>query len=207
MKTAVSVVNVVIAIAAGALVFLGYIFPGLFGDLRETLLQWAIIVAAFALLVGITNLLQAHWRKVATKQPKFGYSLVVVIALVATLLVVGLSGPTGSASLWLYNNIQLPVEISLLAVLSVVLLYAVIRLMRRRMTWYAGVFLVTVLLVLLGSAPVYIVGEVPLFSAIQSFISDILAVAGARGLLLGVALGTLAAGLRVLMGADRPYGG
>jgi hypothetical protein len=99
------------------------------------------------------------------------------------------------------------VEISLLAVLSVVLLYAVIRLMRRRMTWYAGVFLVTILLVLLGSAPVYIVGEVPLFSTIQSLISDILAVAGARGLLLGVALGTLAAGLRVLMGADRPYGG
>jgi len=33
------------------------------------------------------------------------------------------------------------------------------------------------------------------------------AIAGMRGLLLGVGLGTLAAGLRVLSGVDRPYGG
>jgi hypothetical protein len=31
--------------------------------------------------------------------------------------------------------------------------------------------------------------------------------AGARGILLGVALGTVATGLRILIGADRPYGG
>jgi hypothetical protein len=29
--------------------------------------------------------------------------------------------------------------------------------------------------------------------------------AGVRGILLGVALGTIATGLRVLMGAERPY--
>ena len=29
--------------------------------------------------------------------------------------------------------------------------------------------------------------------------------AGARGIMLGVALGTIAVGLRVLLGADRPY--
>ena len=30
---------------------------------------------------------------------------------------------------------------------------------------------------------------------------------GARGLLIGIALGTLLTGLRVLFGMDRPYGG
>jgi hypothetical protein len=34
-----------------------------------------------------------------------------------------------------------------------------------------------------------------------------LPVAGGRGILLGIALGSLVAGLRVLMGADRPYRG
>ena len=34
-----------------------------------------------------------------------------------------------------------------------------------------------------------------------------LPVAGARGILLGIALGSLTAGLRILMGADRPYSG
>jgi len=207
MKTIFSLVNVIIAIAAGALVFLGYVFPDLLGSVRVMLLQWAVILAAFALLVGIINLLQAHWHKVTTKQPKSVYSLVVLASLVVTLLVTGLSGPSGKWSLWIYNNLQVPIEISLLAVLAIVLVYVAVRLMRRRMTWYTGVFLVTVLLVLLSTAPLYLIGEVPLLNSLHSLISDILAVAGARGLLLGVALGTIAAGLRVLMGADRPYGG
>jgi hypothetical protein len=207
VKTAFSLVNVIIAIAAGALVFLGYVFPDLLGNIRATLLQWAIILAAFALLVGIMNLVQAHWKKVTTKQPKSVYSMVVLASLVITILVTGLSGPAGAWSLWIYNNLQVPVEISLLAVLAIVLVYVAVRLMRRRMTWYTGVFLVTVLLVLLSSAPLYIIGEVAVLNSLHTLIADVLAVAGARGLLLGVALGTIAAGLRVLMGADRPYGG
>ena len=34
-----------------------------------------------------------------------------------------------------------------------------------------------------------------------------LPVAGARGILLGIALGSLTTGLRVLLAADRPYSG
>lgn len=207
MKTASSIVNVVIAATAGALVFLGYVFPDFLGSARAMLLQWAVIVAGFALLVGIANLLQAHWHKVAAKQPKSGYSIVVLISLVVTLLVAGISGPTGSWSLWIYNNFQVPIEISLLAVLVIVLAYVVVRLIRRRMTWYTGVFLVTVLLLLLSSTPLYIIGEVPLLNSLHALIADILAVAGARGLILGVALGTIAAGLRIFIGSDRPYEG
>jgi DNA-binding beta-propeller fold protein YncE len=38
-------------------------------------------------------------------------------------------------------------------------------------------------------------------------IAQVLAGAGARGILLGMALGILTTGLRILFGADRPYGG
>ena len=38
------------------------------------------------------------------------------------------------------------------------------------------------------------------------WISQVPAVAGARGLLLGIALGAIATGLRVLLAIDRPYG-
>jgi len=40
---------------------------------------------------------------------------------------------------------------------------------------------------------------------IKDWILDVPALAGARGVLLGVALGTVATGLRVLLGIDRPY--
>ncbi len=36
---------------------------------------------------------------------------------------------------------------------------------------------------------------------------NLLPEAGARGILLGVALGSVTTGLRILMGVDRPYGG
>jgi hypothetical protein len=42
---------------------------------------------------------------------------------------------------------------------------------------------------------------------VRPIITQIFAAAGARGILLGVALGTLTTGLRVLFGADRLYGG
>jgi len=41
----------------------------------------------------------------------------------------------------------------------------------------------------------------------RPFIAQVMAGAGARGILLGMALGTLTTGLRILFGADRPYGG
>ena len=44
-------------------------------------------------------------------------------------------------------------------------------------------------------------------SHIRPFIVSVFSTSGARGILLGVALGTLLTGLRVLIGADRPYGG
>lgn len=207
MKTIFTVFNVLVAASAAVLVFLGYVFPDWLGGVRTVLLQWAVILAAFALLVGILNLAQTHWNKVKAHQPKSVYSAILLVALVGTLLVASLNGPAGQWSLWIYNHFQVPVEISLLAVLVIVLAYAAARLVQRRMTWYTGIFLATVVLVLLGSAPLYLIGEIPLLNSIRAFITDILAVAGARGLLLGVALGTIAAGLRVMIGADRPYGG
>jgi hypothetical protein len=42
---------------------------------------------------------------------------------------------------------------------------------------------------------------------IYPWVTQVLALGGARGILIGVALGALTTGLRVLFGVDRPYGG
>jgi hypothetical protein len=39
----------------------------------------------------------------------------------------------------------------------------------------------------------------------MQWINDYVVLAGARGLLIGVALGTLVASMRVLLGFDQPY--
>jgi hypothetical protein len=207
MKKILPITNALIAIVSGSIVLLGYFFPGLFGGIQSILIGWAIILAGFALLLGIFNLAMVHWKKVSGEGKGDINSIVLLVSLVLTMIIVGISGPAGSFSLWIFNSIQVPVEISLLAVLAFVLVYAVARLLTRRPKWYTILFLVSVVLVLLGSAPLFIVGEVRMLSSLRGWLVHVPAVAGARGLLLGVALGTVATGLRILIGIDRPYGG
>jgi len=199
--------NAIIAVISGLLVLLGYFFPGVFGNIQSVLIGWAIILAAFALLLGIFNLAMVHWKKAGVDGPNRIYSIVLLISLIITIILVSISGPTGSLSLWIFNTFQMPVEISLLAVLAVVLVFAAARLLTRRPKWYTVLFLITVLIVLSGSVPLFFLGEVAPLVALRGWLTQVPAVAGARGLLLGVALGTVATGLRILMGVDRPYGG
>jgi hypothetical protein len=207
VKKILPITNAVIAIAAGVLVLLGYFLPGIFGSLQSVLIGWAIILAAFALLLGIFNLAMVHWKRIRNGGMNRTYSIVLLVSLILTIILVSISGPVGSLSLWIFNTFQVPAEISLLAVLAIVLLYAAARLVTRRPKWYSILFLVTVLLVLLGSVPLYFVGEISVISTLRNWLTQVPAVAGARGLLLGVALGTVATGLRILIGIDRPYGG
>jgi hypothetical protein len=68
------------------------------------------------------------------------------------------------------------------------------------------IFLVTAAFLIFGSATLPF-GDIPLISTIARWVTQVLALGGARGILIGVALGALTTGLRVLFGADRPYGG
>lgn len=207
MKRILPITNAVIAVVSGLIVLFGYFFPGLLSGIQSVLISWAIIIAAFALLVGVFNLVMVHWKKTGTEGSNSIYSIVLLISLFITIIVAGLSGPTGSWTLWIFNNFQVPIEVSLLAVLAIVLLYAGARLLSRKPKWYTILFLITVLLVLVGSAPLFLAGESAPLSALRIWLSQVPAIAGARGLLLGVALGTVATGIRILIGIDRPYGG
>jgi hypothetical protein len=93
-----------------------------------------------------------------------------------------------------------------MALLAVTLIYASVRLLRRRADSMSILFLGIAIVILLMSAPLPI-GMLPGADVVKWFINEFFAVAGARGILIGVALGALTTGLRVLFGVDRPYGG
>jgi hypothetical protein len=197
----------------GVLVLLGYFFPTpALTYLRIILMNWAVILTGVAVFIGVGNLLLVHSKKIQHKQKDSFYSIIMIVALVITFLL-GLAGRYVPVSATLYNGIfsyvQLPVEASLMAILVVTLTYAAIRLLRRKLNLLSIVFLLSALLILFTTVSVPLLGEAfPSISALlRPFISQVLATAGARGILLGVALGILATGLRVLLGADRPYGG
>ncbi len=212
------ITSTVIAISFGVLVLAGYIFGynadgslSRLGQFQLIILNIAVILAGFAVLVGIFNLLLVHTKKISQKQKGAGYSVVLIITLVITFLL-GLLSHYIPIAASLFNGafryIQLPIETSLMALLVVTLTYASIRLLRRRLNLLSVIFLVTAWLILVGTAPWPFLGDVPFFSDIvRPIIAQIPAAAGARGILIGVALGTLTTGLRILFGSDRPYGG
>jgi hypothetical protein len=206
-----------IALLTGGIVLAGYFLRKMvpvLGKVEALVLQWAVFLAALALLVGVLNLVDVHWRKIKTGKASSIYSLVLIISLVATIAITAWNGPTGSWSIWILNNIQIPIEASLVALLAILLAYTAARMFRYRVNHVTILFIAVVIIILLGTAPIYgttkVTGLKDVSTGLRmlaSWFSQTLATGGARGILLGVALGTIAAGLRILMGVDHPYGG
>jgi len=201
-----SSISASIAVVTGAIVLLGYFIkiPVLL-DMRAVLLQWALILTAVALFVGILNLFRVHMQKIRSGEKGSVYSLVLLTSLLITLVISGIFGPTADWSLWVFNSILVPIEASLMSMLAVALVYAAARLFYKRVNSFTLIFAGTLVFILISTFTLSGF-EIPGLSDLRSFLSRVLLVAGARGILLGVALGTIATGLRILIGADRPYG-
>ena len=204
MQRIVSILSAIVAISVGVIVLLGYFLPP-FLSLKSLLLDWAVVVAGVAVMVGIGNLVFVHLDRMRSRQKGSSYSALLLLALIITFGLGVVYGPQGTFRQFTVDAIIVPVEATLMAILAVTLIYASIRLLRRRADVMSVVFLIMALVSLLLIMPTPF-GPVPgdqFFLLLVGMFSH----GGARGLLLGIALGTMLTGLRVLFGADRPYGG
>lgn len=215
MKRFFPIINAVIAIAAGVIVLLGYFInvPELMG-FRSILLEWSVLLAGIAVLIGVGNLISVHLQKITDEKPGAVYSLVLIVFFMITFVIVlavnyapALQNFPALIDLqnMLLNGIMVPAEISLVALLAVTLLYSSARMLRWRIDLKTILFLGTALLVLVSTGP--LTAQIPFVGDLIGGFIQILSTGGARGILIGVALGTLTTGLRILLGVDRPYGG
>jgi hypothetical protein len=187
---------------AGLIVLLSYIYPAeLLVQLRVWLVNIAVIVAGMALLLGFFRLLNFHLRRV--QQRKSGYSLVaLIVAIVVFAVLIADRFLKLGATTFVFTAIIAPIQASLGALLAIFLGAAAVRMAQRRRTWGTLWFLLSAIVVLLTQIPV---SPDSVLLPIRQFV-DALAMGGLRGLLLGVALGTLAVAFRVLLAIDRPQG-
>jgi hypothetical protein len=201
-------VSTAFAIGVGLVILAGYFLPfPLLNSLQATLLGWAIVIAGFAGLVGIINLFLNHLRKATSKTQRDPYSPIFLVSFLATLAAGLWFGPADSLLQQVIQSVQIPVEASLMAALAITLVVTGLRLLqRRRWDGMAVLFAISVVLFLVIASGLLAGVNLPLLRDIAAFI-DRLPAAGARGILIGIALGSLTTGLRVLMGADRPYSG
>ncbi|OGO15044.1 MAG: hypothetical protein A2Z14_08010 [Chloroflexi bacterium RBG_16_48_8] len=210
MKFGTYLLWVVIAAVVGLIVLLGYFISSpLILDLRQLLMQWAVILAAAAIFMGLINLFIVHWNKVNDQTAGWAYSAILIFLLLVSLALGLIFGPDFEVMFLLFNYVQLPIEAGLMALLAVSLVVAGFRMVSRRRDIFSFLFALTAILVLLGNSP-WLMGSdstvAHLIGNVRAWVAQVWSAGGARGILLGVALGAVATGLRVLMGAERPYG-
>jgi hypothetical protein len=196
-----------VAIVTALVILAGYFVPNsALAAIRTPMLNWAVVLSGVAGLVAILYLIFGiHWARVKKEGLKHWQSLVVIGAFLITLIVGLFLGPTNPAFQRVVTSIQTPIESSLMALLAVTLTFASLKLLQRQRNWMGIIFFFTVIIFLILNSGLFsFTDNIPVLRNMLSGL-QMIPTAGARGILLGVALGSLATGIRILIGADRPY--
>ena len=202
-----------VAIICGWVTLIGLFLPGGLAaefPVHLLLIRAAASLAAVAFLLGILNLLGVHFRRITSQEKDWGYSIFLILSFLGVIGAAALASVygepvlEGTAFRWVFHSILYPLEAAAASLLVFFLVAAAFRVMRKRPTLPTLVFVLTIIFVLLGTMP--FPGQLGLTLAeARDWLVQVFAMAGARGMLLGVALGTIATGLRVLIGFDRPH--
>lgn len=196
----------VVAMAFGLIVLLDFFLDNSYlNALGQTFVDWAVILTAIALILGVLNLMRVHIQKIRTRSNGWSYSIVLILSM-WIVLVLGLldsAGPESKWVAWVFDNVQYPLQAAIFALLAFFIISAAYRAFRIH-RWESLFFIVAGLIVLLGATPV---GQFIWdgFGDARVWVLAVPAMAGARGIILGVALATVITGLRLLLGVDRPY--
>jgi len=200
------VLTVVIGLVIGMTVLAGYLFQALLGPVLALVVDWGILLVGLTGLLGIGYLLQMHIVKLIRRKKGAFFSVVVLLSFVVTLAAGFLLPDQNMFFNNLILNVQIPVEASLLAILAVTLIYTSLHLIRTRgWTPMSVGFLISAVVTLILDLGYFQVGQGTLAAGLVTFLRQ-LPLVGARGILLGMALGGLIVGLRILLTIDRPYG-
>ncbi len=175
------------------------------------LVRWAVIIAAFAVILGFLNVITIHVTKLASRASGWPYSLALIISAVS-ILAVGLGevifrpeeGLWGPLMAPIFEWVVAPLQAAAAALLPFILTYATFRMLQSGRQRGALIFLISALIVLIGRLPLPDLG-----TGLQDFREawlSWLAIPGLRAVLIGVALGISMTAVRLLMGMDRPQG-
>ncbi len=184
-------------------------------NVSTTLDSWLIIVAGFALLLGVVNVVQMNTNKIKRRASGWPYAIVLLagLGIMGTFGFAGAFGafggiaarPDGSSTPfdWLYQNAFLPLQGTMFSLLAFFVASASYRAFRAR-SLEATVLLIAALVVMFGRIPFgeMVSGWIPV---ITERIMQYPNTAAQRGIIIGAGLGAASMALRVIVGIERSY--
>lgn len=196
-----------ITLIVGFLMIITYYFGNAFPAVKTTstiVQKWTVIVAAFALLIGLANITRIHVNHLLKRtkgQWMFSLWCLFIMYIMITL---GLAGTTKHPGYqWLYTWVFLPIDATMYSSLAFFISSAAYRAFRARNV-EAFIMLVSGFIVMLMNAPI---GEIVWsgFPVIGTWIMKVPVVAAQRAFMITFVLGTVAIGIRTLLGYERGY--
>ena len=177
---------------------------------HQPLLIWYSIVLGFTMLLGVDSLLRSNLKRLVGRTPGWPYAAVLLAGFAFTLAAGIYNWATtrslltlGSPFMFVYTFVIVPLQATMFAVLAFFIASAAYRAFRAR-TLEATLLLVTAAIVMIGRVPVgaELWDKLPVLA---DWIMEVPQMAAKRGIVIGVALGTIAMSLRVILGLERTY--
>lgn len=195
-----------ITLMVGLVVLAGFFFQDPFGPALTLIYPWGLVLVAVGGLIGLGTLAAFHIRNITQQKKGWIYSAVLLAAFLFSLVAGFVLTPQNAFYRDLILSVQVPVETSLLAILAATLLYASLQLVRTRgWTPLSIAFMTSAVFSMLFNLGLIQTASGTLGEQLLMFFRR-LPLVGARGVLIGMALGGLVMGLRFLFSTDHPGG-
>ncbi|MEW6050026.1 MAG: hypothetical protein AB1644_03050 [Candidatus Zixiibacteriota bacterium] len=207
-------VPLIITAIVGVVMVVQYFIPHVpFSKVSNWQSDWFSIVAACAIWLGALNLFKTSLQKIFSRRGEWGYAVIIVVCFLIVAVVGFAEGRDfrnpGTWSDWIYNYVYSPLSSTMYAILAFFVASASYRAFRAR-NLDATLLLVAAFLVMVGRVPVGDVatGFLPehwRLSDLATWIMNFPNTAGQRAIMIGVALGTVSASLRIILGIERSH--
>ena len=182
-------------------------------ELYKEVIDWGLIISPFALVLAVITLIQTHAARVRRRTEHWQYSFIVFAGIIIMVCVGVPFGEQNSVFVWLYDNVQVPMDATMFSLLAFFIASAAFRAFRAR-SFEATLLLITAMIVMLGNVPIgdllwnKVMSWTPwtdIASGTRQWILDILNSAARRGIILGVSLGVISQSIRIILGIERSY--
>ncbi|HAT72214.1 MAG TPA: hypothetical protein DCS63_05300 [Elusimicrobia bacterium] len=220
MKFIKKQIPLIIVMVVGVLTLVSYYVPNKVSvDYIETMNKWENIVVAFAFLLGLISLFFSHYNKIKRKGDGWGYSLFVFVGFLAMVLPAYFSHgkqmtdagltPLGWSFKFIYNALSG----TMFAVLAFYIVSTAYRSFRIK-SMQAFVLFVAAFILILGKVPLGQIIWDGVLGWTGAGVNDVIewimqfpAVAGKRGIMIGISIGAIVTSLKIIFGIEKQYMG
>ena len=202
----------------GMLILISYYVPRKISvNYVEMMNKWENIVTAFAFLLGLLSVFFSHYGKIKKKADGWGYSIFVFAGFLAMVIPAFMNGgrQTTEAGItllgWAFRYIYNALAATMFAVLAFYIVSTAYRSFRIKSA-QAFVLFVAAFILILGKVPLgQIIWDSVLgwtgtgISDVIEWIMQVPAVAGKRGIMIGISIGIIVTSFKIIFGIERQY--